>query len=184
VPGFAAVSFAPPLLFRITHGRLAFDRPAQLLPAWLRSRAGAAREAGSSLRLLLANGRLTATFPLFSWTIFALMVAQFWLLTQGLGESITPAEACAVLVFANLAGMLSALPLGLGATDVVMVSLLRAYGVDAAAAAAITVLARCLIHLPTGLLGLAAYLVTLRQRPGEETPGLHDIRPGLTPNPE
>jgi uncharacterized protein (TIRG00374 family) len=145
---------------------------------------GAVEQTGSSLKRMLLSGRLTATFTVTSWCVFALMIVQFWLLVEGVGEDITPAEAGVVLVFANLAGVLSALPLGLGALDVTMVALLRAYGVDTDAALGVVVLTRCLINLPTGILGLLAYLIALRQRPpgaarnGERS----DVQP-LSPNP-
>jgi uncharacterized protein (TIRG00374 family) len=183
---FAALSVAPPFLFMVSHERLPLDRPAKLLPRWISRRLGSVEQTGTSLKRLLTSGRLAITFPVTSWVVFVLMIAQFWLLVEGLGENISPAEAGVVLVFANLAGVLSALPLGLGAMDVTMVALLKAYDVDVDAALAVVVLTRCLIHLPTGILGLAAYVITLRRRPpgsaanGERT----EVPTGLAPNPD
>jgi uncharacterized membrane protein YbhN (UPF0104 family) len=101
-------------------------------------------------------------------------------LTNGLGWD-RRTDGWVVVVASNLAGMASALPLGLGATDAVMVALLRAYDVDPSVAGAITVLNRCLINLPTGLLGLAGYLTALRQRATftPQGPSVADVRPAI-----
>jgi uncharacterized protein (TIRG00374 family) len=180
-PVLFLVAFAPPLVYALSHSRVPMDRPAALLPGWLRRRLGAMEETGSTLQQLLESTRLTFTFVGSSTLVFIIMIAQYWILVEGLGESLTPAEAGVVLVFANLAGVLSALPLGLGAMDVTMVALLRAYGVDVEPALAVVVLTRCLIHLPTGLLGLLAYLVALQQRhPGH--PGRTGQQSPLAPN--
>jgi uncharacterized membrane protein YbhN (UPF0104 family) len=74
----------------------------------------------------------------------------------------------------------------LGATDAVMVALLRAYDVDLPTAGAITVLMRCLVNLPTGLLGLAAYVTALRRRGdgAASGPGVMDVRPVVASNVE
>ncbi len=186
IPVFALMSVTPPLLFKASHEQFPLDKPAQLLPGWFRRRMGSVEQAGTSVKRLLKSNRLSFTFAATSWVVFVLMILQFWLLVEGLGEEITPAEAGVVVVFANLAGVLSALPLGLGAMDVTMIALLRAYDVDTDAALGVVVLTRCLIYLPTGVLGLLAYLIALRQRPpGAARNGERkEVPPAMAPNPD
>jgi uncharacterized protein (TIRG00374 family) len=183
IPAFAVVSMGPPLLFNASHERLPLDKPAKLLPGWIRRRIGSMEQTGTSMKRLLASRRLGFTFVVTSWVVFAITILQFWLLVEGLGEEITPAQAGVVLVFGSLAGLLSALPLGLGAMDVTMVALLRAYDVETDTALGVVVLTRCLVHLPAGILGLVAYLIVLRQRPpGAEPNGGRSDVSGLAPN--
>jgi uncharacterized membrane protein YbhN (UPF0104 family) len=58
----------------------------------------------------------------------------------------------------------STLPFGLGATDVVVISLLTAAGVGAVSAAAITILLRLATTLPLGIAGALGILVLGRPR--------------------
>jgi len=145
-----------------------------LVPGFVRRRLKGIDDAAGTLEALFRSPRLAVSFTALSGAVFAVMLLQFWLIVDAAGHSVSPAETWTVITAATLAGMLSGLPLGLGAGDAVMVSLLSAYGVDVKEAGAVTILVRCLINLPTGLFGLTAYLITLRQRsasPGrEQTP--------------
>jgi hypothetical protein len=118
-------------------------RAERVLPSFARRRLHHLDGTGESLKALWLNPRGVIGFALLSYLTFGAMLLQFWLLVDGLGVAVAPAEVWVVLVTSNLAGVASALPLGLGAT----------------------VLMRCLVNLPTGLLGLAAYLTALTQRP-------------------
>ncbi|HSP55300.1 MAG TPA: lysylphosphatidylglycerol synthase transmembrane domain-containing protein [Dehalococcoidia bacterium] len=146
---------------------MAFDlrlgRVGERLPAFIRSRLGGLSGTGDAMDSLWRSPRLAVSFVALSVMVFGVMMLQFWLLVKGTGEDISLTEAWVVLFAANMAGVFSGLPLGLGATDATMVSLLNAYGVDLSAAAAITVLARVLINLPAGIFGLVAYLLAVRQ---------------------
>jgi uncharacterized protein (TIRG00374 family) len=106
-----------------------------------------------------------AFFIALSAITFLVMAIQFWLIPEALGQDISLQEAWVVLTAGAMAGFLSGLPLGLGATDAVMLSLLKAYGVETTEAGQIVILTRVLINLPGGLLGLAAYLLAVRQKP-------------------
>lgn len=161
LPVSLALPFLPSTVVRLFDLRL--ERVSPHLPRVIRSRLGGLSEASDSIDKLWRSVGLTSSFTAISLVVCGLMALQFWLLVEGTGESISPSEAWVVLFAANMAGVLSGLPLGLGASDAVMVSLLNAYGVELSAAAAIAVLVRVLINLPTGILGLVAYLVAVRQ---------------------
>lgn len=179
LPAFAVMPLAP--MGVLTAFDLRLGRLSGRLPGFIRSRVGGLAEAGDSADVLWRSPRLTASFTVLSLAVFALMMLQFWLLVRGTGEEISLTEAWVVLFVSNMAGVLSGLPLGLGASDAVMVSLLNAYGVELSAAAAIAVLVRVLINLPSGVLGLAAYLLAVRQR-GEGTAAREEPRPVLARN--
>lgn len=183
---FVAAPLLPMLAVRLGSGPLRSLDPERILPSFARSRLNRFGESAKSLKALWSDPKLAVSFGILSYVTFGVMLLQFWLLTEGLGQDVAPAEAWVVLVASNLAGVASALPLGLGATDAVMVALLRAYDVDLSTAGAITVLSRCLINLPTGLLGLAAYLAALRQRAKDQArePGAGDRRPAAAPEVE
>ena len=169
LPLILALPFLPSAVVRLFDLRL--ERVSPHLPKVIRSRLGGLSEASDSIDKLWRSTGLTLPFTALSLMVFGLMTLQFWLLVEGTGESISLSEAWVVFFAANMAGVLSGLPLGLGATDAVMVSLLSAYGVDLSAAAAIAILVRVLINLPTGILGLIAYLVAVRQtRPTSQQP--------------
>jgi uncharacterized protein (TIRG00374 family) len=126
--------------------------------------AGSVRESGATMRELWGSPMLTAQFAALTYITFAIMAFQFWLLIEGVGgQGLSLQEAWVVMSVGAMAGMLSGLPLGLGATDAVMLALLRAYDVEATTAGTIVILTRLLINLPTGILGSLAYLATLRQ---------------------
>ena len=165
LPLLLAFSLAPLVAYRRVSRLASRLRPGRLLPGRIRERfSRGLSESGSALERLWLSPRLAMSFTILSYLTFMAMVLQFWLLVEGMGGGISLWEAWVVLVVSTVAGVLSGLPLGLGATDAVMVSLLRAYGVDVPSAATIVLLMRCLINLPTGLLALLAYLAVLRQR--------------------
>lgn len=169
VPLFLTASVLPPLAYWATRSlgaRLPMSRLERLVPSRLRNRfLDASRESGTTLSQLLLSPRLVVFFCLTTYLVFLIMTLQFWVLVREVTPGISLPEAWVVLVASNLAGILSGLPLGLGATDAVMVSLLGVYGAGAPASATVVVLLRGLINLPTGILGLLAYLTALRQRP-------------------
>jgi uncharacterized protein (TIRG00374 family) len=148
------------------------------LPGFLRRRISGLDDAGETLEQLWRAPRLAVEFVLLSIAAFLLLQLQAWLVIDAVGSGIGPHEVWVVVVFSAMAGMASGLPFGLGAADVVMVSLLSAYGMDASDAAVAVILMRLLVNLPAGLLGVGGYLLTLRQTspaagsaPGAVAPG-------------
>ncbi len=158
VPSAAAA--AAPGIGRV----LPVERLARVLPHGLRENL---EESAETLRKLWLSGLVVAVFIILSAFMFLVMAVQFWLIPDALGQNLSLQEAYVVLTVSTIAGFLSGLPLGLGATDAVMLSLLRAYGVDATEAGQIVILNRVLINLPAGLFGLVAYLIAIRQKPAE-----------------
>ncbi|MEK7248673.1 MAG: lysylphosphatidylglycerol synthase transmembrane domain-containing protein [Chloroflexota bacterium] len=157
----AFVALAPTL-----NNRLPARRLGNLVPHRIRDRIGEqVKESGSTLSRLWLNATVVAFFIALSAITFLVMAIQFWLIPEALGQDISLQEAWVVLTAGAMAGFLSGLPLGLGATDAVMLSLLKAYGVETTEAGQIVILTRVLINLPGGLFGLAAYLLAVRQKP-------------------
>ena len=155
----------------------------RLVPRSFRERFGNVfRESEESLGRLFSSLQLTIAFCLLSYLIFLIMGLQFWILMREIEPSVSFPEAWAVLMASNGAGVLSGLPLGLGATDAVMVSLLRVYGASDAASATAVVLFRGLIHLPTGIMGALAYLMAVRQR-APQSPEAGSASSGSRPPP-
>jgi uncharacterized protein (TIRG00374 family) len=155
------VAIAPSL-----NSRLPARRLGNLVPYRIRDRIrGQVKESGSTLSRLWLNATVVAFFIALSAITFLVMAIQFWLIPEALGQDISLQEAWVVLTAGAMAGFLSGLPLGLGATDAVMLSLLKAYGVETTEAGQIVILTRVLINLPGGLFGLAAYLLAVRQKP-------------------
>ncbi len=179
VPVVAALPLIPMGVMRGFDLRL--GRVSAHLPSFIRSRVGGLSEASDAADALWRAPGLALSFTALSVTVFGIMGLQFWLLVEGTGESISLTEAWVVLFVANMVGVLSGLPLGLGASDAVMVSLLNAYGVELAAAAAIAVLVRVLINLPNGIFGLIAYLLAVRQSPAQRPVREDPLKPVLTP---
>ena len=93
------------------------------------------------------------------------MDVQLLLVAQAVGVSIDPIQGWAALGLGAMAGVISALPFGLGALDAVIAIVLVSFGTDAAAAALITVLLRLVATLPTGLFGAASFVYLNRTDP-------------------
>jgi len=168
-PLFLAACLLPSAIVKLApalRSRLPLDRLSRLVPHRIRDRVGdMVQESGATLQRLWGSPRLVAGFLGLSVGIFLIMGVQFWLIQDGMGQHLTLQEAWVVLAASAMAGVASGLPLGIGATDAVMLSLLKAYGVDTATAGSIVILTRTLINLPSGLFGLSAYLIAVRQKP-------------------
>lgn len=161
MPILAALTLVPMGILRLLNLRL--RRASERLPGFIQTRIAGLSEAGDASDVLWRSARLSVQFAVLSMAVFGIMAVQFWLLVEGTGGSISPAEAWVVLFVANMAGVLSGLPLGLGASDALTVSLLNAYGVDLATAVAVAFLVRLLINLPNGLLVFVAYVLAARR---------------------
>jgi glycosyltransferase 2 family protein len=125
--------------------------------------AGLLRDVDENLAGLLARPRVAIGFVLSTAVVFIASAAQLWLVLLALGETISPVAAWAALGLATIAGVLSALPFGLGAADVVMTALLVALGVPAATAGAAALVLRATVTLPLGLAGTASWIALNRE---------------------
>lgn len=115
------------------------------------------REGLARLGVLVASPAVAARFTALTLAVFVLSGLQIVLLTAGLGAAVALWVGIAAYCLSQAAGSLSTLPLGLGVTDVVVVALLVAAGLDASAAAATMLLTRLAVTLPLGLAGASAY---------------------------
>ncbi|MBA3779597.1 MAG: flippase-like domain-containing protein [Chloroflexi bacterium] len=125
-------------------------------------------EVDDQLAALITPAGRALGFVLSTAAIFACFGLQLWFVLLALGVSISPLAAWAVLGLALLAGIVSALPFGLGATDAVLTLLLATIGVEAAAAGAAALLLRATATLPLGIAGTVSWvLLTGGARPSK-----------------
>ena len=117
---------------------------------------------------ILQSGTATAGFLAWTGVVFVAFALQLWLVLVALGVELPLVAAWAALGLATIAGVLSALPFGLGATDLVLTGLLVQLGVDASVAAAATLMLRATVTLPLGLAGTASWVAL--SRGSEATP--------------
>jgi uncharacterized protein (TIRG00374 family) len=131
------------------------------------------RDVDAALAGILASPAVAIGFVGSTAVVFAATALQLWLILLALGHDVSPVAAWAALGLATIAGVLSALPFGLGAADVVMTALLAAIGVPAAAAAAAALLLRATVTLPLGLAGTASW-IALNRGPEARAAGTTD----------
>ena len=101
------------------------------------------------VRLLVFSG--TTALVLATYT------AQLWLVGQATGVALDPVAAWGALGLSIPVGVVSFLPFGLGATDLVLVTLLGTLGASGPAAAAIVFGYRLTATVPLALAGAASY---------------------------
>lgn len=121
-----------------------------------------------------ALGRIVplSAFAATSAGLFACFGLQLVLVASAIGAHLDPVLAWGSLGVAMTAGVLSMLPFGLGATDVVLASLLSSVGLSPIQAGATTIAYRLVSTLPLGLTGVAAYWLELaRPRASVEPEG-------------
>ncbi len=112
--------------------------------------------------------------------VFAVGTAQLILVAAALGVTIAPLAAWGALGLAITAGVISFLPFGLGAADLVLVALLGALGIEPATATAIAFGYRLVSTLPTALLGVVSYAWLSARLPAGGLDGAADAaRSGL-----
>jgi uncharacterized protein (TIRG00374 family) len=102
--------------------------------------------------------------------VFACYTAQLWLVAQSVGIAIDPLACWGALGLSIVAGVLSLLPFGLGAADLVLAALLASLGVPPPAAAAIAFGYRLVSTLPLGILGGLSYAWLSARLPEGGTP--------------
>ena len=154
--------FAPPIAYSLGFrpGRLAaaFAEKGGDNPGKLRRLAQQLALVDERLAVILTDPRRAIHFVATTALIFAVFTAQLWLVLDALGAPVGPVGVWAAYGLAICAGVVAALPFGLGATDVVLVVLLGAQGVDASTAAAAVLLLRIVATLPLGILGTASWI--------------------------
>ena len=106
---------------------------------------------------ILARPDKAARFAGSTALVFACYAGQLVLVAASLGLPLSLPVAWGALGLGITAGVLSLLPFGLGSTDLVLVALLGAVGVDAITATAVAFGYRLVATLPLGLLGVASY---------------------------
>lgn len=140
----SAVVTALPLSFAIGHRR------------WLRA-AETLERIDAAIRGLLTDPRHVIVFGGTTAFILVVYAAQLWLVARAIGVSLEPLAAWGALGLSITVGVISFLPFGLGATDVVLAALLGTLGVDAPLAAAIVFGYRLTATVPLAMAGAASY---------------------------
>jgi glycosyltransferase 2 family protein len=130
------------------------------------------RSTDAHLATILSSPGVALSFLATTGLIFVTTATQLWLVVASLGDSISLVAAWAALGLATVAGVLSALPFGLGAADVVLAGLLVVLGVPAADAGAATLLVRATVTLPLGLAGTASWIAMSRGTDSAAAPPL------------
>jgi len=123
---------------------------------WMRIGGGLVRM-DETIAALVTHPRHLGVFAATTALVFASYTAQLWLVSQSVGISIDPLACWGALGLAIVAGVVSLLPFGIGAADLVLAALLASLGVPAPAAAAIAFGYRLVSTLPLGLLGALSY---------------------------
>jgi uncharacterized membrane protein YbhN (UPF0104 family) len=156
----AAVAVGPGVSYRFGLRPIAWLAAAPLARvAGLRASGlvGALLTAEGTIARLLTDPLVLLRFAIVSAALFAVMATQLMLVADALGVALEPLAAWGALGLAVTAGVLSLLPFGLGAADIVLVALLGALGIAAAPATAIAFGYRLVATLPVTLAGVASY---------------------------
>jgi uncharacterized protein (TIRG00374 family) len=107
---------------------------------------------------IVLDPRRSVHFVVTTSAIFAVFAAQLWLVLRAFDVALPLAGAWAAIGLATCAGVISALPFGLGAADVALVALLVAQGVAPPTAAAAAILLRSVATLPLGIAGTISWI--------------------------
>ncbi len=156
-------------------------RPSRLLTGLPLAHLGGARWARVSRILdridetvagLLGHPVRVSTFAATTAGVFAVNTAQLVLVGRALGVALDPVAAWGALGLSITVGVLSLLPFGLGSSDLALVALLGALGLDPAVAAAIAFGYRLVATLPYALAGIASYAFLSARLPELEGVGV------------
>lgn len=123
---------------------------------WARA-TGALGRVDATIGSLLTDPVRLVVFAGSTALVLVIYAAQLWLVAASLGVDLDPLAAWGALGLAITVGVLSFLPFGLGATDLVLVTFLGTLGVDAPAAAAIVFGYRLATTVPLALAGSISY---------------------------
>jgi len=152
------------------------------------------RASGVAERLAAALGdaRLMLRWSPVTAAIFGINALQLWLVTESVSGGVRIDEAWIGFGASQLAGIVSLLPLGLGAADGSLAALLRQMSsLSLDESTAVAVLVRLAMTLPLGVSAVGAYLYLLAQRAVASPPaasgedeerrsGRRDVRGGGT----
>jgi len=126
---------------------------------------GTLRRALVTLRDALGRGidiardqRTLAGWSAVTLVIYGVNTLQFWLLAESVGSEISAQEAWVALGASQLAGIVSLIPLGFGASDWSLAAILRRFGMTLEQGTAVAVLVRGATTLPLLLMAFASYL--------------------------
>lgn len=108
---------------------------------------------------LVGDPRRAAVFVVTTAGIFSCYAAQLALLLAMLGQPLSLDASWGALGLATVAGVLSALPFGLGAADAVLAVLLGSLGIGTAVIGAVVLLLRATATLPLGICGALSWSV-------------------------
>jgi uncharacterized protein (TIRG00374 family) len=132
-------------------------------------------EIDDRLAAIVLDPRRSVHFVVTTAAIFAVFAAQLWLVLRAFDLSLPLAGAWAAIGLATCAGVISALPFGLGAADAALVVLLVAQGVAPPTAAAIAIVLRSVATLPLGVAGTVSW-IHLRRMPRLRDPAGESLR--------
>jgi uncharacterized protein (TIRG00374 family) len=179
-----AGAFLPLALYRLGLRPTRLVRPFADRPGRIGRLCRALIDVDDALAEIVGDPRQAVAFVATTGLVFVCFAIQLGLIVGALGSPLGLQAAWAALGLATVAGVLSALPFGLGATDIVLVALLAALGVPAAMAGAATLLLRATATLPLGIAGTLswAYLTSIRG-PGRRSVGLESAAEARTDRP-
>jgi uncharacterized membrane protein YbhN (UPF0104 family) len=123
---------------------------------WARA-TGALDRVDATIGQILTNPVRLFVFAGSTALILAIYTAQLCLVATSLGVGLDPLAAWGALGLAITVGVLSFLPFGLGATDLVLVTLLGTLGMDPPTAAAVVFGYRLSTTVPLALAGSVTY---------------------------
>jgi uncharacterized protein (TIRG00374 family) len=160
------LAFSPSIAYRlgIRPGRALLTLAGRARSERLQRIAARAAEVDSRLASIVMPPTRSVHFVVTTALIFAMFTAQLDLVLGALGVSLAPGGVWAAMGLAICAGVLSALPFGLGAADAVLVLLLASQGVAAPIASAAAIILRAVTTLPLGLAGTASWIYLGRAR--------------------
>lgn len=111
----------------------------------------------ATIESLLTDPVRLVVFSVTTGLVYVTYTAQLLLVGQATGVALEPIAAWGALGLSIVVGVISFLPFGLGATDLVLVALLAALGTGAPSAAAMVFGYRLTATLPLTLAGAASY---------------------------
>ena len=123
---------------------------------WIRT-AGNLGRIDTTIGGVLTHPLRLAVFAASTTLILLIYTAQLCLVATAAGVSLDPLVAWGALGLSITVGVLSFLPFGLGATDLVLATLLSAVGIAPPVAAAIVVGYRLTTTVPLALIGSLSY---------------------------
>jgi uncharacterized membrane protein YbhN (UPF0104 family) len=155
--GLAAATLAPLLLVLTPTSAVRWGLKRPTGPGLLQ-RAGALRELTVNLRRLVRSPKVLWQTSGITLVLFLVSGFQVLFVVLGLGHTIQVHEAVAVYATSQVAGIVSALPFGLGPADAILVALLGGYGVGVGDSAIVALLFRAVSTVPVAVAALVAYL--------------------------